>query len=189
MAPGATRRQFPRKLSRWKYLSNLPKRVRPPRETVELELDITGLDTGSLADQLVYLKAAWILTLQCFQPREVIQLIFEADALAVHTVRVDPQWEVRTLLEQIEATNLSENHDAQSYRPHSAQASSRNACTASLRYVGGLEKASNWPIENGASKSKVFSTGGTHILHITNSKTSLSQIYASPEPTTKCGLV
>lgn len=55
-----------------------------------------------------FLKAAWILTLRCFQPEEVIHMSYDEElvprsgASLVLTVRVNPDWNLRSLLETLE---------------------------------------------------------------------------------------
>lgn len=59
------------------------------------------------------LKAAWILTLGRFLPEDVTTLSYEDDTFsrfelpAIFTVRVDPDWNVRTLLDKLEVQKAS----------------------------------------------------------------------------------
>ncbi|KAJ6153629.1 hypothetical protein N7470_006588 [Penicillium chermesinum] len=124
MAPGVARRQFPRQLTpRWKYPHTLPKRIalsrqiQLPRDTLELDIDTPGLLGTCTSLHFACLKAAWVLTLQCFQPADVIHFSYEPDndCPIVYTVRVDPSWDVQTLLQLIESADVSEKRDAQLY--------------------------------------------------------------------------
>lgn len=91
-----------------------------------------------------FLKAAWILTLRCFQPEELISIQYdEGSALKsgstpmVYTVRVNPEWNVQSLLDALEATEAFAV--SSSLQPHGAQISqlppSRHVYTSALRYL------------------------------------------------------
>lgn len=89
------------------------------------------------------LTAAWVLTLRRFRPEDVTTLSYEDDSTpsfelpTTFTVRVDPDWDVRTLLETLEiqktgkVSRLFESNGARNAKPgHSA-----TACTSSLIYT------------------------------------------------------
>lgn len=89
------------------------------------------------------LTAAWILTLRRFRPEDVTTLSYEDDSTprfefpTTFTVRVDPDWDVKTLLETLEVqktgkvSSLFETDGARIAKPgHSA-----TACTSSLIYT------------------------------------------------------
>ncbi|KAJ5836536.1 hypothetical protein N7447_002562, partial [Penicillium robsamsonii] len=89
-----------------------------------------------------FLKAAWILTLRCFHP-EVTSLSFveepipRSDPPIAFTMRVNPDWDVSSLLEALEMKGFSKmTRSSQSY---GAQLSdipqSRHVCNSALRYV------------------------------------------------------
>lgn len=86
-----------------------------------------------------FLKAAWILTLRCFQPEEVIQMSYD-EGLApksgtpiIFTVPVNLDWDVRSLLETLEvevpSSSLSYGSQLSQLTPFSS------ACAAALRYL------------------------------------------------------
>ncbi|KAL1885141.1 hypothetical protein Plec18167_001798 [Paecilomyces lecythidis] len=77
-----------------------------------------------------FLKAAWILTLRCFRPEEVIQMSYDEGSTlgpgspTVFTVRVNPDWNLRSLLDTLEAPSSSLSYGAQvSQLPSSSNSS------------------------------------------------------------------
>lgn len=89
-----------------------------------------------------FLKAAWILTLRCFRPEEVIQMSYDEGSLAeptipaIFTVRVNPDWNVQSLLETLEVPSSSLSYGARlSQLPFPS-----SVCTSALRYLTSLEE-------------------------------------------------
>ncbi|GAD99012.1 AMP dependent ligase, putative [Paecilomyces variotii No. 5] len=84
-----------------------------------------------------FLKAAWILTLHCFRPEEVIQMSYEEGSLtgptmpAIFTARVKPDWNVRSLLEILEVPSPSLSYAARLSQLQSPS----SVCTSALRYL------------------------------------------------------
>lgn len=160
MAPGVTRRQFSRKLSpRWRNPHILLKRIRSPKDTVELELDNAGLKSGSAPPELAFscFKAAWILTLQCFQPTDVISLNYDDGLQTVYTIRVNPEWDLQTFLQLIQDAEWTKDANAQSYGVGiSREPSILNSCTASLRYFDQPQGKIKQPSTSDDTKSKVI---------------------------------
>lgn len=154
MAPGVASGQFSHT---WKDFHILPKRLQLPKDTVELELDTPGLAQTSRSLQLTCVKAAWVLTLQCFRPADVISFSYDDGCQTVYTIRVDPTWDVQTLLRLIEAAAISEGQDVRSCGVYASQfPAARNSCTASLRYFDSPQSALKWPNTKEAIKSKVI---------------------------------
>lgn len=171
MSPGVTNRQFSRKLSpRCKYSHTLLRRTRLPKDTVELQLDTPSLAEISRSLQLTCVKAAWVLTLQCFRPTDTISFSFEDDyETTVYTVRIDPTWDVQTLLRLIEIAEISEKQDVQSCGVRISQSLAiRNSCTASLRYFNSPQSALKWSNPKEAIKSKVIERVRS-FLHVADS--------------------
>lgn len=89
----------------------------------------------SVTDSTV-LKAAWILTLRCFEPEDVINLSYDRGTIAqsehssTYTVRVDPDWDVASLVKTLQSQENEKLTGSESQLPHS-----RTICTASLRYI------------------------------------------------------
>ncbi|GAB1192605.1 hypothetical protein APSETT444_001798 [Aspergillus pseudonomiae] len=83
-----------------------------------------------------FLKAAWILTLRCFEPEEVISISYDeesgskAGCSTAFTVRVEPGWDVPLLLETLETQQKANVSSAGPQLAHS-----RSVCTAALRYI------------------------------------------------------
>lgn len=83
-----------------------------------------------------FLKAAWVLTLRCFEADEVISISYdeELDSKAgdstAFTVRVESRWNVPLLLETLET---QEEANVSSAGPQLSQ--TRSVCTAALRYI------------------------------------------------------
>ncbi|KAJ5628644.1 hypothetical protein N7490_010872 [Penicillium lividum] len=81
-----------------------------------------------------FLKAAWILTLRCFQPEEVINMSYEeviprsgsSGPPVTFSVRVKPDWDVRSLLETLEVNKSDRVQDSHNYGA---------VCNSALRYV------------------------------------------------------
>ena len=90
-----------------------------------------------------FLKAAWILTLRCFHPEEVMSLSYveesnrRSDPPIAFTVRVNPDWDVSSLLEALEMKEFSKvTSSSQSYGARlSDLPQSRHVCNSALRYV------------------------------------------------------
>lgn len=82
-----------------------------------------------LIKQSTFLKAAWILTLRCFRPEEVISISYDEGLVPRphspigFTERVEPEWDVWSLLERLERKELGE------------VTGSGAVCTAALRYI------------------------------------------------------
>ncbi|KAF7628493.1 AMP dependent ligase [Aspergillus flavus] len=87
------------------------------------------------------LKAAWILTLRCFQPEEVISISYDEGNVPqpnppiAYTVRVEPDWDVRSLLQTLE---MNKGHEVTSFGAKPSP--SRHVCTAALRYITKFHK-------------------------------------------------
>jgi hypothetical protein len=90
-----------------------------------------------------FLKAAWILTLRCFHPEEVMSLsyveetISRSDPPMAFTVRVNPDWDVSSLFKALEMKEFSKvTTSLQSYGARlSDLPQSRHVCSTALRYV------------------------------------------------------
>jgi amino acid adenylation domain-containing protein len=86
--------------------------------------------------QSTLLKAAWVLTLRCFHPEEVIGIIYDEgmiprpDSSIAFTVRVEPDWDIWSLLEVLEMKERGEETISGAKLSYS-----RHVCTASLRYI------------------------------------------------------
>jgi hypothetical protein len=158
MAPGVTTGNFSLTLSPcWKDSQILTKPSQLSNDTVELELDTSGLAQSSRSLQLTCVKAAWVLTLQCFRPTEVIGFSYEDGCQTVYTVRLDPTWDVQTLLRLIEAVTISERQDVRSCGVYASQCPTAwSSCTASLRYFDSPQSALEWPNTKEAIQSKVI---------------------------------
>ena len=158
MAPKVTSGQLSHTISPcWEDAHILPKRLQLPRDTVELELDTLGLAQTNRPLQLTCVKAAWVLTLQCFRPTDVISFSYEDGCQTVYTVRVDPTWDVQTLLRLIEAAATSERQDVRACGVYASQfPAARNSCTASLCYFDSPQSALRRPNTKEAIRSKVI---------------------------------
>ncbi|OQE24369.1 hypothetical protein PENSTE_c007G00926 [Penicillium steckii] len=92
--------------------------------------------TSSSATDLTFLKAAWILTLRCFEPEDMINLNYDkgtttqSEFSATYTVRVDPDWDVASLLKVLQPQENGKLTSSESQFAHS-----RSICNAELRYV------------------------------------------------------
>lgn len=90
-----------------------------------------------------FLKAAWILTLRCFQPEEVIHISYDEELAPtsgtsiVFIVRVNPDWDIRSLLEALEVTKCpAEPYSSLSYGAWLSEIPSfRHVRTSALRYL------------------------------------------------------
>lgn len=82
-----------------------------------------------------FLKAAWILTLRCFHPEEVIGIIYNEgmiprpDSSITFNVRVEPSWDVLSLLETLEMKERDQETIS------GAKSHSRHVCSAALIYI------------------------------------------------------
>lgn len=102
----------------------------------------TKLSVAPIKDS-TFLKAAWILTLRCFHPEEVMSLSYVEESIPkpdppiAFTVRVNPDWDVSTLLEALEMKEFSNvKGSAHAYGArHSDIPHSRHVCSSALRYV------------------------------------------------------
>ena len=120
----------------------------------ELDLGQFWCSRESLVPQSIkkstFLKAAWILTLRCFQPEELISIEYdEGSALKsgpstpmVYTVRVNPEWNVQSLLDALEATEaFAVSSSLPSHGAHLSQLPpSRHVYTSALRYLAAPER-------------------------------------------------
>jgi hypothetical protein len=90
-----------------------------------------------------FLKAAWILTLRCFHPEEVMSLSYVEESIprsnppVAFTVRVNPDWDVSSLLKALEMKEFGTvTSSPQSYGARlSDLPQSRHVCNSALRYV------------------------------------------------------
>ncbi|KAJ5865372.1 uncharacterized protein N7529_007288 [Penicillium soppii] len=90
-----------------------------------------------------FLKAAWILTLRCFHPDEVMSLSYVEESIprsnppVAFTVRVNPDWDVSSLLKALEMKEFGTvTSSPQSYGARlSDLPQSRHVCNSALRYV------------------------------------------------------
>lgn len=82
-----------------------------------------------------FLKAAWILTLRCFHPEEVIGIIYNEgmiprpDSSITFNVRVEPSWDILSLLETLEMKERDQETIS------GAKSHSRHVCSAALIYI------------------------------------------------------
>lgn len=115
--------------------TDTPKNVLPLESIQNWSLGQEPL-TSSSATDLNFLKAAWILTLRCFEPEDVINLnydkgtITQSEFSATYTVRVDPDWDVASLLKALQPQENGKLTSSESQFAHS-----RSICNAELRYV------------------------------------------------------
>ena len=92
-------------------------------------------DPGSVRES-TFLKAAWILTLRCFAPEEVISISYDeefgsdAGHSTAFTVRVESSWNVPRLIKTLETQEKANVLSAGPQISHS-----RSVCTAALRYI------------------------------------------------------
>ncbi|KAJ5314437.1 uncharacterized protein N7443_001321 [Penicillium atrosanguineum] len=128
-------------------------------------------------DKSTFLKAAWILTLRCFQPEEVISinydegsaLKFDPSTPMVYTVRVNPEWDVRSLLKALGATEaFAVSSSSQSYGAQLSQLPlSRHVCTSALRYLATPER---YPVPSSSDN------GALELIVIENEKQTIATI-------------
>ncbi|KAJ5899844.1 hypothetical protein N7495_004588 [Penicillium taxi] len=87
----------------------------------------------------VFLKAAWILTLRCFQREEVTNMSYDEElnlrsaSSIAFMVRVNPDWDILSLLETLEMKKP--NRVLSSSQSYGAQLSKLHLCTSALRYL------------------------------------------------------
>ncbi|KAJ6120829.1 hypothetical protein N7523_005109 [Penicillium sp. IBT 18751x] len=153
-------------------------------EPSELDLGKSWCSNENLVSQSTkksaFLKAAWILTLRCFQPEELISIKYdEGSALEsgpgkpmVYTVRVNPEWNVRSLLDAIEATEaFAVSSSIQSYGAQLSQLPpSHHVCTSALRYLA---------MPEGTLVPSNSESGGFELIVIENDKQTLATITKS----------
>ncbi|KAJ5362150.1 hypothetical protein N7541_002994 [Penicillium brevicompactum] len=123
------------------YLQSPTKLIDCFKDAVQLELSQHWplrkqiSDTGSVRESN-FLKAAWILTLRCFAPEEVISISYDeelgsdAGDSTAFTVRVESSWNVSRLLGTLETQEKANVLGAGPQISHS-----RSVCTAALRYI------------------------------------------------------
>lgn len=126
----------------------LAKSICTPEDVSELELgqywtDRTEAMGSPNFKKSTFLKAAWLLTLRCFQPEDLIHMSYdegldpESSTPMVFTVRVNPDWDVWSLLGNIEAQEPSAlPTSSQSYTDQLSQLGPfLHICTSALRYL------------------------------------------------------
>lgn len=89
-----------------------------------------------------FLKAAWILTLRCFQPEEVIHMCYDEELVQrsgtpiVFTVRVNPDWNLQSLLEALEVEQLPTGScSSLAYGTRLSELPFRHVRTSTLKYL------------------------------------------------------